>query len=231
MQRSLANLLRMGGPAFTMITGLSGVGKTRELLEFKQQSRRVFMHTVVAAESRPFTLAAGLMKMLDLPGAPNGRDLPASREQIADAIGANGVLLLDEGQHLVQFNSRGSDSLETLEWVRQMAEEGCFSVAFCGDLRLAELVEKVPQLRRRIIRPVIIRRVPKADVATVAAHHSVTAPEAVEALYGVARRYGALADVVNVLNHARLFAGGAAVQVGHIVAAIEDLKLGPKGGR
>lgn len=61
--------------------------------------------------------------------------------------------------------------------------------------------------------------------------NGVSDPIAIEALYYVAKRFGALGDVVNVCQHSALFAGGGKLENSHILAAIEDLKLTPKGGR
>lgn len=89
MERSLTNRLRMGGPSMRMIAGVPGVGKSCALLEFKHRTPRAFMHVAVAGECSPFTLAAGLMNMLDLPGGPNSRVLAESRKRIAEEIGVD----------------------------------------------------------------------------------------------------------------------------------------------
>ena len=74
-------------------------------------------------------------------------------------------------------------------------------------------------------------RVRKADVALLASRRAVCDAAAVDALATVARRHGGLRDVAHVLDHASIFARGGVIETGHVLAAIEDLKLGPKGGK
>lgn len=204
--------------------GKSGVGKSEALLRFVQETPKALLHTVVCAEAKPFTLAGRLMRLLDI-GEPNSRDLPSAREKITEAIGPEGMLILDEAQSLVYQNPRGGANYETFSWIQALVTEGCISVVLCGELKLADAVATLPGLNRRLTRPVIIRKVPKGDVETVAAHDGVTDRKAVDELYSVARRHGALGDVRNVLDEARLFAGGGPIELAHIMAAIEDLKL------
>jgi len=111
-----------------------------------------------------------------------------------------------------------------------MAEEGSFLLVYSGDLSLLKSVDQLPQLKRRMVRPVIVRKVPKVDVAAIAESRGLVEASIIDALFKVSNAYGGLGDVVSVISHAGLFAGKGAVGKAHILAAIQDLKLTPKGG-
>lgn len=224
MLRSLQLVSEAFGGAITLVAAALGMGKTETLSHFKRTRPRAIFHTAIAGEGTPWGVACQLMECLDL-GEPNSRNLLASRRSIAEAIGVDGILLVDEAQYLIQRNTRGADNFDALEWLRAMSEEGCFSLAFCGDLALLEVEKKLPQLWRRMRRRVILRQVAKPDVVTLAARRGIHDPATIEALYQVARRGGAFGDVENVIEHARLFAGSSAIQGVHVLAAIEDLHL------
>lgn len=214
----------------TMIAASPGVGKTETLLHYVNTVRRAVLHTAVAGEVTPWSLAFGLMRALDI-GEPNSRQLAEDRLRIAEAVGAEGMLIVDEAQNLVRRSARGGVSLEAVEWLREMARDGCFALVLCGDLKLLDVMAQLPQLRSRMRRPVVVGTVPKQDVALVAERMGVCDAPSIDALALVARHHGGLRDVGHVLAHARIFARGGAVELGHILAAIEDLKLQPKGGK
>ena len=215
----------------TVIAGCSGSGKTEALYEFlRGATKHAVMHTAVAGEATPFGVSFGLMRALDL-SEPNNCQLAAGRLKIAEAIGVGGTLIIDEAQNLVQHKRGGGSNFEMLEWLRETAREGCFSLSVCGDLKLLDAMSALPQFRNRMRRPVIVRHVPKADVALLASRRGVFDAETVEALALVARRHGGLRDVAHTLAHAAIFARGGPIELGHVLASIEDLKLGPKGGK
>jgi len=54
--------------------------------------------------------------------------------------------------------------------------------------------------------------------------------DAINLLHQIAKRYGGLADVCNVIQHAQLFEGRETVTNAALAVAIEDLKLDWKGG-
>lgn len=193
-------------------------------------AKRTYMLTCVAGEASLLSVAFNLMRCLDL-GEPNNCRMPTERLRIMEAIGPDAMLILDEAQNLAQAYPRGGANYDAFEWLRSLAEEGCFSLVLSGDLKLLDARDRLPQLRSRIRRPVVVRTVPKADVEALALHRGLSDLRALEALNMVARQHGALRDVDNVIDHARLFAGGGPVELAHVMAAIEDLKLTPKGAR
>lgn len=164
------------------------------------------------------------MEVLEI-GRPNRRDTRGSRQRIAEKVGVQGTLIIDDAQNLVYHNLRGGTDWTTLEWFRQMAEEGYFSLVFCGDLSLLETALRLPQLWRRIRRRAVIKIVTNNDVATLARHRGVTEPAVVETLFRVARRGGGLGDVDAAIAHARLLSGKDIPDAPFVMAALEDLNL------
>ena len=213
-----------------MISAVPGTRKTQALKYFKNSVMpQARIHTAVAGEGTPWGVACQLMELLEI-GVPNSRDLLGSRRRISEEIGDGGVLMVDEAQHLVQRNPRGKDNWDALEWLRTMAEEGFFSLVFCGDLGLLETAHRLPQLWRRMRRRVIIKSVAKADVETLCMKRGISNVSLTAIFFHVARRGGGLGDVDNAISHARLLSGGEPLDKAHVMAALEDLKLAPKGG-
>lgn len=242
MLRSL-QLVRAAGNAFTLIAAAPGTGKTEVLKHFTASQNaekvsgdgtwrpdEVFLHTAVAGEGTPWGLASQLMQFWNL-GEPNSRRLTEARQMIGTCVGVGGLLIIDEAQYLVQRNSRGKDTWDSLEWLRAMAEDGQFSVAYCGDLALLDTATHLPQLWRRMRRRVVIQSASKADVAALVGHRGISDAGLIEVLYQVARRGGGLGDVDNAIWHAALFAGKGIPSAAHVMAALEDLNLLPQEGR
>jgi DNA transposition AAA+ family ATPase len=230
MLRSLQLVKSLGGDAITMIAAVPGTGKTQALRHFRDTVMpRAIFHTAIAGEGTPWGVACQLMELLEI-GVPNSRDLLGSRRSIAEEIGAEGLLIVDEAQHLVQRNPRGKDNWDALEWLRAMAEEGMFSLVFCGDLGLLDTAHKLPQLWRRMRRRVIVKTVTKADVEILCVKRGISDATVIAVLFQIARRGGGLGDVDNAISHARLLSGGGSLGKAHVMAALEDLKLVPKGG-
>lgn len=213
----------------TMVAGIPGAGKSEAIKFHKATNADTLWHTMVAGEGKIWDVAAGLMEMLDM-GAPNSRRMREERHRIAEAIGPHRLVVIDEAQYLSNYNPRGGFNFDAYEWLRALAEEGMFSIAFCGDLALVDAVNSVPQLRRRMVRPVIIRTVPKADVAKIAERWAISDPAMLDALAFIARRHGGIGDVVKVIQHAKRFSDKA-ISPESLMAAIHDLKLAPMGGQ
>lgn len=220
----------MGG-AITLVAAAPGTGKSKALMHFKHSVRKdALWHTAVKGEDdSPWGAAVQLMGLLGI-GTPNNRNLRASRESIAEAIGVDGLLIVDEAQNLIRRNPRGGADWSSFEWFRAMSEEGCFSIVFSGDLALLEVQHRLPQLWRRMRRRVIIKAVSKGDVEALMAWRGLSDAKLCEALYQVARRGGGLGDVDNAICHATLLSGGGTPSAAYIMAALEDLKLAPAGG-
>lgn len=223
MRRALDLARSKPGPAMTMIAGAPGVGKTRTVQEFcASEGYNAIYLCVARGEGKPSGIAHNILAMFGV--MANGLSLSQMRGTVAQYIGHGRVLVVDEAQHLTD---------DGIEWLRGAAEAGGFDIVFAGDLALERRVSGLPQLQRRMLRPVIVTRVSKADVEAFVAESAFAGSfAAVDALHAVAGvRGGNLGNVENVLRLAELFAGGNSPTVDHLRAAILDMKLAPKGGR
>ena len=146
---SLGVVYQRPGEFVGLIAGAPGVGKSEAIWRFKRMAPGVFIHKAVQGEGGVWNLANELSRLLEI-DAPNGRHLPDERRRIADAFGAESMLIIDEAQYLVQRNTRGKDDWQAFEWLRFMAEDGMLSLAFCGDLTLREL-ETISPDRKSVV--------------------------------------------------------------------------------
>ncbi len=135
--RTLGLVRNHAGGAVTMIDAAPGMGKTEPLLHYKQGAKNTFIMTCVAGEASPLSPTFGLMRSLDL-GEPNNCRMPAERLRIAEAISPDGMLILEESQNLAHAYPRGGANCDSFEWMRALAEDGCFSLVFSGELKLVD---------------------------------------------------------------------------------------------
>lgn len=175
---------------------------------------------IVAGEGRIRDLAATFMELFDM-GTPNARRMREERQRIPEAIGADCVVIFDEAQYLANGTPRSGFNFDACEWVRAMADEGSFFAVFCGDLSLADTIGSVPQLRRRMVHPVVTRPVPKGDVVAFAEARGVTDASITDALAAVAKRHGGLADVKRTSDHAAQRAGNRQITAAGAKAAMQ----------
>lgn len=212
----------------TMVAGIPGIGKSETLLRYTQNNPTTLKFDVVAGEGRIWEMSKGIMERLEM-GVPNSRRLREDRLRITEEIGPGRVVIFDEAQYMANYNPRGGFNFDSFEWVRAMAEEGGFSVVFCGDLSLAEAISAIPQLRGRMVKPVIIRSVSEADVAAYAQSRGVSDPAIWNALFAMAKRHSGLRDVKRALNHALQLAERAEISAANVKAALLYLGLTGKG--
>jgi predicted ATP-dependent serine protease len=87
------------GGAITLIAAAPGTGKSKALMRFTHGIRKdALWHTAVkSADDTPLRATTQLMETLDI-GRPNNRCLRGLREQIGEAIGVDGLLIIDEAK-------------------------------------------------------------------------------------------------------------------------------------
>ncbi|MFK7753679.1 MAG: AAA family ATPase [Sedimentitalea sp.] len=151
-------LIRKKPGCLTMIAAVPGAGKTQTIQPYVQETGAWIVHTATAGEGKIWDIVSALVEQLDM-GGPNSRRLKEGRARIAAEIGER-LLTIDEARYLAFKNPRFGTIYETYEWLRAMAEQGGFSISFCGDLALLKAVDYLLQLRRRRVRPVVVRAVP-----------------------------------------------------------------------
>lgn len=187
----------------TLIAGTPGIGKTEATLGYAATYRGLCPYfTAVSGEDGVFNLAYGLSELLELP-KPKSTELRQARWSISERIGVGSLLIVDEAQYLVQRNPKGRDNPEALDWLRGMAEEGCFGVALVGDLSLRDIIKELPQLDRRTHPRVVVEYIPQEDVEALCKSRSLTDTKIVEALARKARRLRGMGYVSEVLDDAQ----------------------------
>lgn len=226
--RSLDMVTASEMPGFTMIAGAPGTGKTTAIRRVcdRLEGQALFI-TAARGEGTVWNFAKSLGRLWG--HVPPYNTHAEARYMFAGIIGAGKVLVIDEAQYLDQKNRRTGQTGEAFEWLRATADLGGFHLVFCGDLDLPRAISAMPQLQSRLMRPVVIRQVSRADVAAIVAGTPFDAAAMIDALHGVAQLKGGLRNVQNVTRLALLFAGTAAPQLEHLRAAIIDMKLSSKG--
>ena len=224
--RSL-RLVQEGRGEIGMVAGAPDLGETDAILNFHRGTAGLsVLHTAGQVEGGIWNLASEPCRALWI-AEPNACRLPDKRRRIGEAIGPDRLLLIGEAQNLVQRNARGRDDWQAFEWLRGIADECCIGIVFLGDLVLRQLETELPQLGRRLVRRIVVTRVPREDVQAVTAALGVTDARTVDIRCKVAAMGGALGDVVTVCRHARLLSVEGDPGLHYVLAALEDLHLMP----
>ncbi|WP_439570311.1 AAA family ATPase [Roseovarius mucosus] len=213
----------------TMIAGAPGIGKSLTVKRFCDQLCGEGVYIQAArGEGTVWNFAHSLANLWGY-SKPTFSCVSEARDRFADYIPAGSILFVDEAQYLNQRNRKNGQVGEAFEWLRATAETGGFKLVFCGDMSLVPVIESMPQLQSRMLRPVIVAKVSRGDVAAMVVNTAFHNEAAIDALHAVARMKGGLRNVENVTRIAQLFAGGGDPGLDHLKAAIVDMKLSPRG--
>lgn len=221
--RSLDLLRHRPEPGVAMVAGAPGTGKTKALQYFLSTlGHDAFRLEIANGEGKPSGVAYSLLRAFGVQG--NGMSLPAMRETLVRYIGRGRLVALDDAHNL---QPQGAD------WLATLARDGEFDLVLCGGLDLPHQVNRIASLRSRVhaSRPVIVKRVSRADVVALVEGTAFTADAAVNALHSVTPFHdGGLHNVCAAMEHASLFAGSDRPTLEHLSWAIRDLKFLPNGG-
>lgn len=220
----------------TMIAGQSGVGKTTAINSFCDdlrgtQGSQVLRLTITSGMGSPWWVAQELLTAwgMDLRRDAGGMD--GAFAKLINMMPGNDVqmILVDEAQYLNHRAKRTHVRGAGFEWLRGLSEAAGVALVFSGDLALTQGIDLFPQLRSRMVRPVIIERSTPGDVLALAASYGIADAATLKGLTGIARKAGTLRNVGNVLRMANLFAGDEPMTGAHVAAAALDLKFFWKG--
>lgn len=218
--RSALSYAQIAGD-ISVIYGGAGVGKTSTAIEYQGQAPNVWIATmtpataVVGAALERIAIAIGLR--------PTGRASRIEGEIIDRLQGTQGLLVIDEGQHLAP---------RALEAIRSLQDATGVGVAILGNqvvytqLTGGNRSIGFAQLFSRIGKRVSLNRPVQGDVDALAAAWGVSDRKSVQLLREIAKKPGALRAVTKSMRLASMFAAGdaaAAPSFDHIKAAYADL--------
>ncbi|HEI9785221.1 TPA: AAA family ATPase [Serratia marcescens] len=207
----------------TVIYGNSGVGKTRALQQFAADRPNVWLITVSPSRSSLSECLYELALELGIGDAPrrSGQLGRAIRRKLR---GTNGVVLVDEADHL---------DYSVLEELRILQEETGVGLALIGNHQVYGKLTggssrnmDFARLFSRIAKKVSILKTKKADVEAIADAWGLNGKAERELIHALADKPGALRTISHTLRLASMFARGSneVMTERHIRAAVKDLE-------
>lgn len=209
---------------FVVIYGGAGVSKTTSLRRYKEKNPNVFIVTAT-----PATAGAAVM-LAEIAMALGMKDFPMHPARLQSAIvqkvtGSNGLLAIDEAQHLTK---------QALESARSIHDATGVGLAFLGNASVYNQVygkndNGFAQLYSRIGRRLALKGPQRGDMHAIASAFGIRDKESLDLCESIARKPGALRMMVKSLRLARAGAGDQPVTADHIAAAYHELQ-GEDGG-
>ncbi|HGX3208077.1 TPA: AAA family ATPase [Serratia marcescens] len=207
----------------TVIYGNSGVGKTRALQQFAADRPNVWLITVSPSRSSLSECLYELALELGIGDAPrrSGQLGRAIRRKLR---GTNGVVLVDEADHL---------DYSVLEELRILQEETGVGLALIGNHQVYGKLTggnsrnmDFARLFSRIAKKVSILKTKKADVEAIADAWGLNGKAERELIHVLAEKPGALRTISHTLRLAAMFAHGSneTLNEKHIRDAVKDLE-------
>lgn len=212
-------------PEMCVVTGAPGVGKTSTGRWYAARNPNVWLLTAEPAMSSPRALMDELAEAIGVQerGLSSQR---LSRTLVRRMTGSNGLILIDEAQHLTS---------QTLDQLRMFHDLASVGIALMGNesvyarleggTRAAQYAQLFSRVGMRLQRP----RALKGDVDKLLDAWEVGGKDERALLLAIAKKPGALRNVTKALRMAHMLAGaeGAeAVGEGHIRMAWERLSRG-----
>lgn len=207
-----------------VIYGGAGVGKTTAAREYAARFPNIWIATMTPATAGVTTALEEVCLALGFRELPGG-GARMQRELVARLHGSEGLLVIDEAQHL---------SVAALDALRALHDATGIGLALMGnELIYARMTGGtravwLDRLFSRIGRRLRVQRVVRDDVAALAAAHGVEEAAALRRLVEIGGQAGALRAVGKTLRLARMMAAGQGTELGadHIAAAWADLTGG-----
>ncbi|MBW6399963.1 AAA family ATPase [Roseomonas sp. HJA6] len=212
-------------PEMVVITGIPGVGKTSAARWHASRNPNVWMVTAEPAMSSPNALLHALNDELRVEPAGVSA-LRMSRSLMRKMAGSQGLILIDEAQHLTS---------PTLDQLRSFFDIAGVGIALMGNEHVYARLEggarsaQYAQLFSRIGMPLRRPRVLKDDIEALLDAWGVQGAAERKLLHQIARKPGALRNVNKVVRMAHMLAGGDGAEAmgeGHIAMAWDRLSGG-----
>jgi len=206
-----------------VIYGSAGVGKTHSLKHYAMFSPNVWLVTITPSVR---SLAEAVSEIAYSVGIRNvsGRPAKISRDIIRRIRGSNGLLIIDEAQHL---------SITALEEIRSYPEETGIGVVLCGNeivysrLTGGNRGSNFAQLFSRLGKRLRINKPYKNDAINIAKAFGVEGDKEFKVICDIASKPGGLRGLVYTLQLASIFAAGSNEEINakNIMAAWKDLSV------
>ncbi|WP_429885349.1 AAA family ATPase [Geoalkalibacter halelectricus] len=204
------------------IYGGAGMGKTVTLRAYAENNPNVWVVEMHAAGAAVASALEEIAEAVGLRGLPS-RAVRLHREIVKRLRGSEGLLIIDEAQHL---------RTGAIEAIRALHDATGVGLVLCGNesvyarLTGGSREATFAQLFSRLGKRLHLAKPNRADVLHLAAHYGVTDKAEQALLMEIAAKPGALRGVVKALRLAGMFAAGAgatAIGCEHIRAAWVDL--------
>ncbi len=204
-------------PAMTMVCGVPGCGKSTTLEMLAKSAPDARLVSIAPGEGGAFGVAEIIIDALGLGIRTTGSTIATLRREIGQALKRAGIwLMVDEAQHLTK---------EGADWTRILCEESRTDLLLAGDLRLARMIDEMPQLQSRMLRAVIIDEVTEGDVRDLAQAFGVQRKASFTILHRAALVKGGLRTVNTALLITRTGSDGGAVDEDLLPAALVEMGL------
>ncbi len=136
--------------------------------------------------------------------------------------GSNGLLILDEAQHL---------KMDAIEIIRSLHDSTEIGLALVGNQSINTLTKESnstpgrrAQISSRIVKRTILSEPTKRDVNAMCAAFKIEDKDAINFAYGISKKAGALRLVKKTIRHAVLFTPeGQTISYDTLVAAYQNL--------
>jgi DNA transposition AAA+ family ATPase len=212
-------------PEFVVITGSPGVGKTSAGRAYAQRNTNVWLITAEPTMSTPRAVLEYLAEAIGVPSRGMSTQ-QLSRSLTRRMTGSQGLILIDEAQHLT------SQTLDQLRMFYDLADIGialmgneAVHARLEGGARAAQFAQLFSRVGMRLARP----RALKGDIEQLMDAWDIAGKGERALLAQIAKRPGALRNLTKVLRMAHMLGsaeGAEAVAETHIRMAWERLSAG-----
>jgi len=190
-------------PDFGVVIGQPGLGKTEALKHYRDTNPNVWMATMEPASAKPGMMLREIARSMGMELKSLG---DASHEVKRRVRGTNGLLIIDEAQHL---------SVLALDQLRSIHDATKIGIVAAGNEKLSALTggggrkPELAQLSSRVGMRVNLRRPMVGDIDALLRAWAVTDQDEQKWLRVIAAKPGALRSMSNVLKLATMLAAGA----------------------